>query len=86
MAAGSLASPGTEVGPCADPCEHRDCATTRRMAETACVHCSDPIGYGTSFYNVTPDGEPVWSKLAHAGCELAAVEAEQTSLPQTGQR
>lgn len=71
MAPGQLPKPGTEPGPCVPTCDHRDCAATRRMAAALCVHCSKTIGYETSFYNVTPDGEPAWSKLAHFACELA---------------
>jgi hypothetical protein len=63
MAAGSLAAPGTTYGPCAEPCEHRDCALTRTSAATPCVYeqCGEPIGYDRLFFQ-TDVG------LAHADC------------------
>ncbi len=72
MAAGSLAKPGTEYGPCLDECSHTDCAATRRHAAAECVHCGVAIGYDFRFFNVTPDSEPSWSKLAHMHCDLLA--------------
>lgn len=30
MAAGTLPAPGTTVGPCPYPCDHRDCKATRK--------------------------------------------------------
>ena len=50
MAAGTLPEPGTEYGPCAEPCKHTDCAATRRTAESACRYCGDPIGYERRYY------------------------------------
>lgn len=52
MAAGILAGPGTEAGPCEGDCQHTDCAATREMAEAECVWCDEPIGYGVRFYEV----------------------------------
>jgi hypothetical protein len=51
MAAGILSEPGTEFGPCENPCEHSDCRITREMAQAACSICGLEIGYGTRFYN-----------------------------------
>lgn len=45
MAFGTLPRPGTELGPCANPCSHTDCAQSRQMAETVCRVCTTPIGY-----------------------------------------
>lgn len=78
MAAGKLPEPGSEYGPCTDPCEHLDCAETRRMAETVCELCGKPIGYGARLYDrTTPaqraDNRPkhpserTWA-LVHADC------------------
>lgn len=61
MAAGRLPAPGTDLGPCAEPCQHVDCAETRRMAESACEDCGKPIGYDVRFYNTGPG-------LIHASC------------------
>jgi hypothetical protein len=77
MAAGYLPAPGKivrgeEVGPCVDPCEHRDCADTRRMAEMICPHCGEQIGYEIGFYQ---DG--TWTTLEHALCVLKKVEQER---------
>jgi hypothetical protein len=51
MAAISLPPPGTALGPCPEPCEHTDCAETRRIAESRCTRCEDPIGYERAFYH-----------------------------------
>lgn len=50
MAPGSLPRPGTRYGPCRPPCEHTDCAATRRIAEGNCPACGKPIGYDKLFY------------------------------------
>jgi hypothetical protein len=50
MAAIALPAPGTELGPCAEPCKHTDCAETRQMAELTCEYCRLPIGYEQRFY------------------------------------
>lgn len=76
MAAGTLPLPGTEFGPCADDCAHRDCAETRAMAATTCWRCEQPIGYDRAFYRMNPGSEAAAgeSYLVHAGCEEAAAE------------
>lgn len=74
MAAGTLAPPGTDAGPCKGSCYHRDCDFTRKLANTACVHCGKPIGYEVNFFHVEAVGDPAWSKLAHASCEYAAID------------
>mgnify|MGYP001574261816 CR=1 FL=1 len=72
MAAGTLASPGTPFGPCANTagravnddgsvvCTHTDCLATITMAHAACALCSQPINYDTRFYD---------RPLRHARCE-----------------
>ena len=50
MAAGVLAAPGTEYGPCDSECRHTDCALTRAMADDLCTICGEPIGYDIRFY------------------------------------
>ena len=84
MAAGRLPAPGTELGPCDPPtCIHRDCAETRRMAESACVSCGEPIGYEVRFYDhqrgeLAPGGG-IRTGLAHAECLEAAVDRERAA-------
>lgn len=70
MAAGRLPAPGTEYGPCAEPCQHRDCAESRRGAEYLCGYCSQPIGYDVRFYQYD-------KALTHALCEERAFAAER---------
>ena len=69
MAAGMLSKPGSEYGPCAGECDHTDCAATRRMAETPCRICKEPIGYDRRFYR-EDDGS-----LVHAVCLEEEVSA-----------
>jgi hypothetical protein len=68
MAAGQLSRPGTAYGPCADPCQHTDCAATRRMADSLCRLCRTAIGYETWFYQEESGG------YVHATCLLTAQE------------
>jgi hypothetical protein len=77
MAAASLAAPGTEAGPCAEPCEHRDCASTRKMADTPCEVCGEPIGYVQRFFRTVDDQPDMWEHLAHAGCWFKKIEDER---------
>jgi hypothetical protein len=72
MAAGILAKPGTDPGPCKGECHHRDCAETRRMAASTCRICGKPIGYERRFYRA-PDGPP--GALLHAICLEDEVDA-----------
>ena len=65
MAASALPAPGSEYGPCAEPCAHTDCAHTRGMAAAVCPLCEKPIGYERRFYN---EGEPGGFDLVHALC------------------
>jgi hypothetical protein len=70
MAAGRLAAPGTQYGPCNEKCGHVDCAQTREMAETICHYCNESIGYDTRFYSSGED-------LVHAACLEEFVEQER---------
>lgn len=72
MAWGLLPTPGKiingiEVGPCVEPCAHRDCAETRRQAATACRLCGEPVGYETPFYRADEPGA-----LEHVACAETA--------------
>lgn len=69
MAAGILPSPGTQYGPCAQPCKHQDCRQTRDDACTPCRFCTDPIGYGTRYVRARLTGV-----LAHERCLERAVD------------
>lgn len=75
MAAGYLPEPGKvderegwQLGPCVEPCDHTDCASTRAMADQACPHCGDPIGYEVAYFDVSADDQRSHSMLAHARC------------------
>jgi len=66
MAAGYLSKPGAKYGPCERGCLHTDCAGLRRMANSICGLCGQPIGYEVRIYN---EGEPGKDdNLAHAVC------------------
>lgn len=67
---GQLGRDGREIGPCVNPCTHRDCQQTREQAAAPCVHCTKPIGYGVPMYFLG-DG-----KLSHADCEQKAAWTE----------
>ena len=81
MAASVLPAPGTEYGPCAEPCSHTDCAHTRRMAAAVCPLCDGAIGYGRRFYN---DGEPGGFDLVHALCAEDDLDRRDTHPPSEG--
>lgn len=51
MAAITLPAPGTEYGPCTEPCAHRDCAETRTWAARLCTYCQQPLGYSQPVYH-----------------------------------
>lgn len=69
MAAIRLPRPGTELGPCAEPCSHTDCAASRAMAESVCRYCGEPISYGRMFYDA--ESGPGY---VHATCVEEPVE------------
>jgi hypothetical protein len=73
MAAGVIPAPGTEYGPCATPCAHRDCGRSRKDAALPCRICKEPIGYSTRYYQENDDANGY--ALVHAAC--AEDEAER---------
>lgn len=66
MAAAALPRPGTKYGPCQNRCQHIDCVATRRMAESNCSSCAEPIGYERRFYREELPGGS--DDLIHAAC------------------
>lgn len=70
MAAASMGETGTEFGECAEPCEHTDCASIRRMKASPCTYCGEPIGT-RRFYR---HGEG-WDELDHEACAYDAARA-----------
>ncbi len=83
-----LPEPGSEHGPCQDGCEHRDCAWTRKAAESICRFCDKPIGYDRGFYSVPPIPADVKNKksiimgqaeetFVHSSCQQDAVQKGQ---------
>ena len=65
----TLPKPGSEYGPCVEPCVHRDCAATRNDAGKICEHCGQKIGFDVPYYS-TEGG-----KIVHAKCAgLAAAQ------------
>lgn len=69
MAAGVLAKPGAEYGPCMKRCKHLDCKETRREAASACRFCAKAIGFDSAFFRSRLSGD-----LAHRHCLEDAVE------------
>jgi hypothetical protein len=41
---------GSTLGPCLEPCEHRDCRQTHELATSTCRLCREVIGYGARVY------------------------------------
>jgi hypothetical protein len=72
MAAGYLPEPGSEWGPCVDPCSHSDCALTRADAQRSCRICAESIGYDRGYYR-EGNRDTGWI-LVHAVCALEEVE------------
>lgn len=77
MAAERLPFPGTKLGPCATPCNHKDCKETEKMSEMICSHCKKAIGYEVRFYKTSNHNEPL--ELVHAICYEDAIEKLQES-------
>jgi hypothetical protein len=67
-----LSKPGTDTGPCAQPCEHTDCKATREQADAACALCLVPIGYETKFVNLGSLGPTHWLCALRERDEIAA--------------
>ena len=67
MAASSIATPGSEYGPCVDRlCGHADCEANRQAAECICRICNQPIGYDTKYYDEWYDHENARSEDRYA--------------------
>lgn len=45
-----IAEPGTQFGPCADPCDCVHCATMKQHANAECPFCDGEIGYNRPFF------------------------------------
>ena len=74
MAAGTIPSPGSKYGPCADECAHTDCACSRTMAGGICTICGGEIGYERAFYQQRGGKEAERGVgLVHAACVYALV-------------
>jgi hypothetical protein len=72
MASSFISPPGSEFGPCAEFCDHRDCAASRRVAGASCGICGEPIGYDRHYYAAdNPDNGIRWT---HATCEEEEIE------------
>lgn len=67
MAAISNPAPGTEYGPCIEPCAHGDCRNIRDEASAPCTICSEPIGYDRPFYVDRYDGP---ARFKHFDCAI----------------
>lgn len=60
-----IPSPGPDQVPCSTGCAHCDCVSARRVAESPCVVCGNPIGYDRFFRRYTAG----WNgPVAHATC------------------
>ncbi len=75
MAATHVSPPGSDYGPCPEPCSHIDCAASRDTAASICRFCTHPIGYGRRYYH-DPDeirgcGRP--PRWVHATCLYKAL-------------
>lgn len=80
MAAGRIARPGTEYGPCEGDCRHPDCASSRAMAGAVCKYCEKPIGYDTRFYidgDVPHDMAIKEYRYVHALCLEEFIDAHR---------
>lgn len=72
MAAGRVSSDST-LGPCVEPCKHKDCAECRVIVAAECVYCGKPIGYDTNFYR---ESDTPVVNYSHALCAELAAEAQ----------
>lgn len=73
MAAGAIPRIGSRLGPCFDPCQHRDCAAARDTATAVCSLCATAIGYETAYYR----GEEGQSPWVHAICLETLIEQQR---------
>ena len=77
MAFGVLPEKGSRYAPCEPSCEHRDCASTRRMAEGSCRLCGKQVGYGARVYQ-DPETDDVYV-LVHANCLEDEIDRERAA-------
>jgi hypothetical protein len=70
MSTTTLSAPGSECGPCLDPCGHKDCQEIRHIAQSDCAICSLTIGYDREIMMLA-DGE-----IAHYDCLFGVFEKE----------
>jgi len=63
---------GEEIGPCVEPCQHKDCALTRAMAAAICPKCGKPIGYETPFVQDCAGRDVGDMGLCHERCAATA--------------
>lgn len=78
MAASYLAAPGTDAGPCAEECQHTDCAETRQWAAQPCFYCQEAIGYERGFYSQPRSaGGPF--PLSHSTCYQEELERRRSA-------
>ena len=66
MNAIGLPKPGTEHGPCSDPCNHVDCAATWAQSASPCGLCGASIGFALPIRY-----ESAGAILTHAECAEA---------------
>lgn len=75
MAAGILPAIGSKYGPCKEPCDHTDCAFTRKCAEGACRLCHGTIGYEKHFFTRNKD----YTNLVHESCVIKEEKIKNSS-------
>jgi len=68
MSITTLSAPGSEYGPCLDPCGHIDCQEIRHIAQSKCRTCSLDIGYDREIMMLA-DGT-----IVHADCLEGVLE------------
>ena len=80
MPAPRIHPPGTDLGPCDEPCEHQDCADQHAIAAEICRYCDQPIGFDTRFYpeaDLRAAGTGITYHHVHAICQADAFEEER---------
>jgi len=69
---GLVESPGTAGGPCTEACAHRYCILARATADSQCMGCRRPIGYGRQYLGDS-------NGLRHDACETRTVRLRRQS-------
>lgn len=70
-------APGTQYGPCPEPCLHQDCQRSRTDSAMECRICKQPIGYGNRTYQ---EGSGTTYNLVHADCLENEAEIAKTTF------